>query len=156
MTVKSTIPQVFLVVRGIPGARKSTLARILANAWLYAAAIVSEDDYWTAPDGGYYYTPKTVPLAFAAMYESAREAIGKQAPLIVMATAALSLDDAEMQAVIGEAKQAGYSVFPLVLQRDPAFESDHNVSSEEMDRFRREMQHGLETNFNPNQGNGIA
>ena len=148
--------KILLIIRGIPGARKSTLASLLVRGWLIRAAVVSEDDYWTAPDGSYHYDAATTPLAFAAMYAAARDAIENGLSLVVMATAALSLDDAEMQAVIGEAKSVGYDVFPLVLQRDSAFTSTHDVSAAEMDRFRREMEHGLEINFKPNQGNTIV
>jgi hypothetical protein len=133
-----------IIFRGVPGSRKSTLACALTYGWIYTSVIVSEDTYWTAPDGSYHYTPETTPLAFAAMYAAARKAIDAQTTLIVVATAALDLNETGMRSLIVDAKQAGYRVFPLILQRDKAFTSDHDVSDAEMDRFRREMQHSLE------------
>jgi hypothetical protein len=129
-----------LIIRGVPGAGKSSLA-----LGLDADLVCSEDDYWTSRDGSYHFDPMTRAAAFTVMFEAAEFGIYKHARRIVIATAALSVTTPDWNALIRLARSRGYTVFCLVLQRPTSHPpSVHGLSDAEMERFRREMEHGLE------------
>lgn len=152
------------IIRGIPGARKTTLANELAwharctmsreTGTCADAVVFSEDDYWTDENGNYNYDAATTPLAFDAMYSKARAAISHGTECIILATALLSLRTVGIVRFVEEAKDSGYAIYPLILQRDMDYPpSVHGVSDAEMDRFRCEMEHGLECSFS---GTGVT
>jgi len=133
-----------IIIRGLPGAGKSTLASLIGS--LYPTAVlVSEDDFWTHSDGTYNFTPETSEDAATYMITHALKAISRSANVVVMHTATCSFDDPEWAVLFQNARYYRYSVFPLIIQRNTNNpESLHHVRPEDMERFRREMEHGLE------------
>lgn len=59
------------ILRGIPGSGKSTIAQTIRRKCGTACGIVSADDYFATPDGGYDYRPEDIAKAHAACYLSA-------------------------------------------------------------------------------------
>lgn len=148
-----------IIVRGIPGAGKSTLAKVLADVILHAfyfdvfppepSRAISEDDFWTNPTTGEYrFAADTRDDAFAYLANVSTIEMGRGLPFVIIHTAALDFSGKHWARILCAAKRCGYRVWPIVLQRpvsNPA--SIHNVSPDEMDRFRMEMEHGLEVNL---------
>jgi predicted ABC-type ATPase len=130
------------IIGGLPGSGKSTLARKLADV------VFSEDDYWTEPDGSYHFSPTTRYAAFAAMERNAIKAIDVGVERIALATAALSFETEPISSVFNHASSRGYNIQFIFLPRITSGKpSIHGLSESEMDRFRREMQHGLEVDI---------
>lgn len=128
------------IIRGIPGAGKNTLADSLG-----ANLVCSEDDYWTQKDGSYTFSPETREEAFSLMFEAVLTAIYFGDETIAVTTAALDFSDSRWTTVFNWARSAGYQIFPIILQRNTNNPpSIHGLSESEMDRFRHEMEHGLE------------
>lgn len=131
-----------IVLRGLPGSGKSTFAKMLDPDGAHS---FSEDDYWTTEDGRYLYDAASTPEAHSMMLKRAAMAVGAGVERIVLHTAATRIDTNRWHDLMDAAKRAGYQIFPLILQRDISMPpSVHNVRPEDMDRFRRTMEHGLE------------
>lgn len=138
------MPKTLIIIRGLPGAGKTTLAELIANL-CPGAALCSEDEFWTDANGDYHFDPNTREKAFIALVNNTVNAMHKGVKCIVIHTADLSMNSPDWYVILSTAHICDYQIFPLLLQRNTSNPpSIHNVSEAEMDRLRQSMEHELE------------
>lgn len=124
-----------ILIRGVPGAGKSTHAEELFNSggvfcW------TESDDYWMRPDGHYDFNVKRIKEAHAWCLQETRNWMERE-PKQVYAVANTFTQLWEMQKYIELAEELGYDL--EVRRLDGGFENTHDVPEDTLkkmaDRF---------------------
>jgi hypothetical protein len=122
-------PAMLLIVRGLPGAGKSTFSKYLSKA--YGFKIVEADAY-LMEDGVYKFDPKKLGWAHNQCREAVREYLQQGENIVVCNT---STQRWEMQPYIDMGCEAHYIVKELVLRT--SFGNIHGVPEDKIEVMRK-------------------
>jgi predicted kinase len=118
------------LLRGLPGAGKSTLADTMAAAlhadWWEA------DDYFMTPDG-YVFDATKLHAAHGACYRRVEQSMLFERNVIVSNT---FTTEKEMKPYLALAVEHGYAVTSIIVENRHGEESVHGVPEETMDKMR--------------------
>ncbi|TXH44158.1 MAG: ATP-binding protein [Desulfurellales bacterium] len=120
--------QQLIIVRGLPGSGKTTLARVLART---LAAEHCEADSYFARGGSYKFDPRKLDAAHADCLARAKIAIDDGRSVVVANTFTRRW---EMQPYLDLAADRGIKVIELVAVGK--WQNTHNVPSEAIERMR--------------------
>lgn len=123
-----------VILRGVPGAGKSTFAELIAGG--NTDIICCADDYFMK-DGKYMWNRNEIGNAHAACREKCAALIEKSAPLIVVANT--NVKDSEFSDYIKMGEDAGYKVFTVIVENRHGNRNVHNVSGDTVDQMRRKF-----------------
>jgi len=121
--------QAILLIRGLPGSGKSTIARALAAAT--GAVHCEADDYFVGDDGIYRFSREDLPLAHEACLCRFRIALDEGRPVIVANTFSQRW---EMRAYHNEAAARGIPC--LTVTATGAWQNVHGVTEEAIRAMR--------------------
>ena len=120
------------LVRGIPGAGKTTFAEELANG--LGAFTFEADHYFEDDEGNYTWNPDKVHEAHAECLRAARHIMSLQrSPLVVSNT---FTREKELKPYLDLAAQWGYRVVSLIVENRHGNKSVHNVPDETLEKMR--------------------
>ena len=121
-----------LILRGIPGAGKSTLAETLQQT---ARAIVcSVDEYFTDEQGNYVFHHLDNHKAYAACQERARGAMEAQEPLVVLDHT--NTMEWEMEPFFKLAESFHYRVQVCTVENRHQGKSVHAIPDEQLEKMK--------------------
>lgn len=126
MQSENKMKELFLL-RGLPGAGKSTLAKSLSGIHL-------EADQYFMEDGEYKFDASKLKEAHAKCQNAVRVWMGSQDRIIVSNTFTQAW---EMQPYYELAEKYGYRVYSLVVENRHGGESIHNVPKEKIEEMAR-------------------
>jgi len=118
--------KVLILLRGLPGAGKSTFAGIIPNAENFAA-----DDYPELYEGGFH--PVLLPQAHRWCQDCVRNAMIFDVPLIAVHNTLTT--EREMKPYFDLAKEFGYTVVSLIVENRHGNASVHNVPEHVMNKM---------------------
>ncbi len=118
-----------LLLRGLPGSGKTTLAKALNHS--FGCPIFSIDDYFTDPETGrYFFKYQENHLAYKQCEESAREALSNgHAMVIVHHTFTL---DWEMEPYFLMASQFNCILHVVTVENYHGGQNEHDIQEEQM------------------------
>lgn len=126
-----------IIIRGIPGSGKSTVADALA-AFHEDCIVCEADDFFYEETGlhgqVYKFKPELLDAAHLWCYDKAREGCMQNKTVIVSNTSAL---EKHVQKYIDLANDFGYNIQIITCQS--TFKSIHALSEEAMDKFDKRM-----------------
>ncbi len=119
------------IVRGVPGAGKSTFAKELANG--IGAFNFEADQYFEDEEGNYHWNPAKVHLAHSWCQTNTRQVMSlMRSPVVVSNT---FTTEKEMQPYLDMAAMFGYRVTTLIIENRHGNESVHNVPQNVIDKM---------------------
>lgn len=126
-----------ILLRGLPGAGKSTLAELLRNliGMNTTVAVFSTDDYFTDADGNYHFVPANLGLAHDMCRNRTRIALKRAAGDGVVIVANTFTTESELAPYFEMAGEIGARVFSLIVENRHGSSSIHNVPLETMWRM---------------------
>lgn len=114
--------KVLFLCRGIPGAGKSTLGKLLGDVHFEA------DQYFTAPDGTYNWEASKTHLAHRECQEKTQKAMADGVARIAVSNTFTR--ESELGIYFELAAHYGYQVFSLVVENRHGGKNVHNVPEE--------------------------
>jgi predicted kinase len=121
-----TAQKAIILLRGLPGAGKSTLAEVLANGKIPVFAI---DDYFTK-DGVYQFRHEENHLAYKQCERQTAEAMKNGEPRILVDNTFTM--DWEMDPYFNLASEYGYCIFVITVENRHGGANSHGVSREQL------------------------
>ncbi len=120
-----------ILLRGLPGAGKTTLAKVLAeNTW----PVFSVDDYFTNPTSGeYHFEFDKNHLAYKACEENCRRAMQEGVQKIFVDNT-FTLDW-ELQTYFKLASEFKYSIFVCTVENYHLQKNAHGISDEQIEKM---------------------
>ncbi len=121
-----------ILIRGLPGSGKSSLARLLSENGKYP--VFSIDDYFTDKESGeYLFDHKTNHLAYAACEENTKKSMEAGSEKIFIDNT-FTLDW-EMESYFLLASEFGYKLFVITVENRHGSKNLHGVSTEQMEKM---------------------
>ena len=121
-----------IIIRGMPGAGKTTLARLLSEKGKYP--IFSVDDYFTHPESGdYQFKFDENHKAYRLCEENTKAAMVRNEPKIILHN--VFSYDWEMKPYFLMAEELQYRVFVMTLENRHGGENLHGISREQMEKM---------------------
>lgn len=121
-----------IILRGLPGSGKSSLASLLSKA------ICSADDYLINREGNYIWTESRVIQAHKWCERKCERFMKKQIFLIVIDN--VSVKSKDMRPYRKLAKEYGYKVYSVIVENRHRGINTHNVSKEIMKSMRKKFE----------------
>ncbi|MCA0430991.1 MAG: ATP-binding protein [Bacteroidetes bacterium] len=119
-----------ILLRGLPGAGKSTLASILKDD---LTKIFSIDDYFTDENGTYKFDYKQNHLAYQNCIDNCKKAIlNSEKKIIIHHTFTLEW---EMEPYFALAKEYNYKLFVVTVENRQGFKNTHDISDEQIKKM---------------------
>ena len=113
-----------IILRGIPGSGKSTVADILAEG-VFNHTICCADDYFTNDEGVYNWYPSGIKKAHEASQLKCREAMERGESRVIVANT--NTTEKEMKPYNDMANEFGYRVISLIVENRANTTNIHNV-----------------------------
>lgn len=123
-----------IIIRGMPGAGKSTLAQKL-KLFSLDGVICEADQFFTDTKGKYHYIPHLVPSAHEWCRRKVITAMEQGVETIIVSNTTTTQD--RVKPYLELAQAFGYQVQQIVVFGD--FGSIHNVPDETMDKMRQQL-----------------
>jgi predicted kinase len=128
------------LLRGLPGAGKSTLAKSICSG-KESTLHFEADQYFTSPDGTYNFDPTKIKQAHEYCKKSTLYAMEDGVKDIVVSNT--FTQGWEMEAYYKMAEELGYRVFSLIVENRHGGENIHTVPKETIkkmkDRFKLKL-----------------
>jgi predicted kinase len=122
-----------IILRGVPGCGKSTVAELLASA----SNICTADDFHMK-DGKYEWKPENVKAAHAWCKEKAENLMKSGASPVVIANT--STTEWEFKPYYDIAEKYGYMVFSLIVENRHGGVNIHDVPEETLEKMRNRFE----------------
>lgn len=120
------------LIRGLPGAGKSTFALTLANA--IGAYNFEADHFHEDAEGNYNWKPENVAYAHAQCQRAVRHIMSSSDKDIVVSNTSTTAK--ELEPYLALAQQYGYRITSLIVENRHGNASIHGVPQETMDKMR--------------------
>lgn len=118
-----------VLLRGLPGSGKTTLAKAFNNA--FGCPIVSIDDYFTDPETGrYFFKYQENHLAYKQCEERTKEALQSGLP-VVLVHHTFTLDW-EMDPYFRLASQFNYTLHVVTVENYHGGHNEHHIPDDQM------------------------
>lgn len=132
--------KVLVLLRGVPGCGKTTVANLLLDdsiqGEMYAA-----DDYFARPKGGYEFDRDKLGEAHWQCQENVRDAMSEEvSPIIVHNTSTMEKELAPYQEL---ADSFGYKVLYLVVENRHGGVNQHDVPEETLVRMEQRLRDSI-------------
>ena len=128
--------QILTLIRGLPGAGKSTLAYMIVHSYGSKYRLYEADDYFYDGKGEYKFDGTKLAEAHKQCYDNTRGALQEGADVIVANTFTTLK---EMEPYLRLAEEVGAKLQIIEVHSD--FKSEHNVPEETMARMRQRWEH---------------
>lgn len=122
-----------VILRGLPGAGKSTFAKLLSRD--NDDIVCCADDYFTDEQGNYNWNPKELDKAHKQCQDKCKNLMENGEPLIIISNTNVSLKG--MQYYFDLAKEYGYRVTSTVIENRHGNKSIHNVPDTAIEKMRK-------------------
>jgi len=126
----------FILIRGVPGSGKSTVAGAIADMWRGAGQIVAgpfeADKYMVDADGNYKFDPKRLGLCHGVCFKDVVHAFERGCPIVIQSNT--NVKRWEFAKYVEAAKANGYEVQEIVVNGD--FGNTHGVPAEKVQEMR--------------------
>lgn len=122
-----------IVVRGVPGAGKSTFAEMLRESGM-VKYVVEADQYFLQEDGTYLFDPKKLGEAHATCQSAVRLFLGAGDSVAVSNT---STTEAEVKTYQDMADECGAQFISIIVENRHGSENVHNVPPESIYRMKQ-------------------
>lgn len=122
-----------LLVRGIPGSGKTTLARMIVENHPNAAEI-SADDFFESDMGDYIFSAKDLPLAHLSCKNRTETCMKNEVELIVVHNTFTR--EREMTEYFDLAEQYNYRVSTVIAENRHDSQSVHGVPTETIEKMK--------------------
>jgi len=133
-----TMPQVLMILRGAPGAGKSTIAQNLVKSGLFH--VYHEADHFFINSAGFYqFNPKKLPEAHAYCLSSAEDSLRQGKNVIVSNTGILEKHVEPYR----DLATKYHCLLQEIIIPTTCFVSVHDVPQEKVERMRRVLQDEL-------------
>ncbi|ADD64977.1 hypothetical protein PAK_P100151c [Pseudomonas phage PAK_P1] len=129
--------KIMYIIRGLPGAGKSNLARILNDkAWEAGSnAIICEADHFLMEEGEYVWRPERVAKAHRDCMDRARRAM-EVVGFDTVIVSNTGTREREIKPYIDMAEEFGYTVISLIVENRHGNKSVHDVPESAMEAMR--------------------
>jgi predicted kinase len=127
--------KILLLLRGLPGAGKTSLAEALE-----IRAVCSADDYVTRK-GVYNWKPETTGISHEWCQRKCRRFMKKQIDKIVVANTLTS--ERELKPYYDLARQFGYTVYSVVVENRHEGVNSHDVPEETLEKMRNRLTNNI-------------
>jgi predicted kinase len=121
-----------ILLRGLPGRGKTTLAEVLSEAGKYP--VFSVDDYFTDANGHYEFRFQENHLAYKQCEEGVRTAMQQGAPKIILHNTFTM--EWEMEPYFKLASERGYRLHVLTVENRHGSRNMHDIPEEHIERMR--------------------
>jgi predicted kinase len=121
-----------ILLRGLPGSGKTTLASVLSEGGTYP--VFSVDDYFTDENGHYEFRFQENHLAYKQCEEGVRTAMQQGAPKIILHNTFTM--EWEMEPYFKLAAEFGYRLHVLTVENRHGSKNVHDISEEHIERMR--------------------
>lgn len=128
------------IIRGVSGSGKSTLAKSLA-AMNTDHCICEADEYFLDGKGNYNFDPSQLGAAHAYCRSVFEAAINSSVQLVICSNT--NTTRKEYSFYVDKARQAGYTVHVVVVERFMDSKSIHNVPNEVLERQAEKLRQSI-------------
>ena len=126
--------KVLILLRGVPGSGKTTVAETLAFNPAGAYTVCTADDYFMK-DGEYKWNPKFIGAAHKWCQDKCRKAMENGEARVFVANTNTQMK--EMKVYFDMAKEYGYTVFSLVVENRHGGKNVHGVPEATLDAMEK-------------------
>lgn len=119
-----------ILLRGLPGAGKSTLATVLA---MNADPVYSVDDYFTDSNGNYLFDYRQNHVAYRLCEENTEKALASGKPRVFVDNTFTM--EWEMKPYLEMAKKYNYRIFVLTVEKYHGSSNVHGIGHEQLEKM---------------------